>query len=45
MDIYRDLKSAPLYENLLEPDLTIRSRDAHVEANGIQTVSKKRGER
>ena len=45
MDIYQDLKNAPLYENLPKPDLTIRSRDAHVEADGIQTVSKKRRER
>ena len=41
-DIYQDLKNAPLYENLPKPDLTIRSRDAHVESDGIQTVPKKR---
>ena len=45
MDIYRDLKNAPLYENLPKPDFTIQSRDEHIVANGIQTVSKKRGER
>ncbi len=42
MEIYKDLKNAPVYENLPDPDLTIRERDERIAADGIQNIPKDR---